>query len=140
MDTPPTPIRRAVVTRFASVSAGNSHGMSDPLPSGETGRLRDPAELPRPVMWPDPKPGEQPVPIHGRDEGGPQEEVAKRRLPMAWAGIGTLVVALVTLGVAVGRQSSILLGIGLVLVGVGGTLAIKARIMDGATVGQSMKE
>jgi hypothetical protein len=114
--------------------------MSDRLPSGETGQLRDPAELPRPVLWPDPPSGEQPVPIHGRDEGGPQEEIAQRRLPMAWAGVGTMVVALVILGLAVGRQSLVLLAIGLVLGTIGGGLALKSRILDGATVGQSVKD
>jgi hypothetical protein len=114
--------------------------MSDALPSGETGRLRDPSELPRPVMWPEPPPGAQPVPIHGRDQGGPEEEVAKRREPMAWAGIALLVAAAVVLGFCVGRQSVILLAIGVALAAVGGTLALKARIMDGATVGQSVSE
>lgn len=114
--------------------------MSDTLPSGESGRLRDPSELPHPVMWPEPPRGAQPVPISGRDKGGPEEEIAKRREPMAWAGIAALVVAVVLLGFAVGRQSLILLAIGVVLGAVGGVLALKARIMDGATVGQSVSE
>jgi hypothetical protein len=119
---------------------GKNAVMSDTLPSGETGRLRDPSELPRPVMWPDPAPGQQPLPIHGRDKGGPEEEIAKRREPMAWAGIGLLVAAAVVLGFCVARQSLILLAIGLVLAAIGGTLALKARIMDGATVGQGVSE
>jgi hypothetical protein len=114
--------------------------MSDTLPSGETGRLRDPSELPAPVMWPEPSRGEQPVPIHGRDEGSPKEEIAQRRLPLAWTGVGLMIVALVVLGFSVGRQSPILLAIGLVIGAIGGAIALKSRIMDGATVGQSVKE
>jgi predicted anti-sigma-YlaC factor YlaD len=114
--------------------------MSRELPSGETGVPADPADLPRPVLWPRPAPGAQPVPMHGRDEGGEEEEIAKRRLPMAWAGIAILCVAVVTLGLAVGRQSWILTGVGLALGAVGGGLALKSRIMEAATVGQSVKD
>jgi hypothetical protein len=114
--------------------------MSDELPSGEHGTLRDPAELPRPVLWPKPAAGEQPVPMHGREEGGPEEEIAKRRLPLAWTAIGILVVTAIVLGVAVGRHSLILLGIGVVLGVIGGGLALKSRIMEAATVGQSVKD
>jgi hypothetical protein len=114
--------------------------MSDELPSGEHGTLRDPAQLPKPVLWPKPAPGEQPVPMHGREEGGPEEEIAKQRLPLAWTAIGILVVAVVLLGVAVGRHSLILLGIGVAIGAIGGALALKSRIMEAATVGQSAKD
>jgi hypothetical protein len=114
--------------------------MSDELPSGEHGTLRDPSQLPKPVLWPEPAPGEQPVPMHGREQGGPEEEIAKRRLPLAWTAIGILVVAVVLLGVAVGRHSLILLGTGVVIGVIGGALALKSRIMEAATVGQSAKD
>jgi hypothetical protein len=114
--------------------------MSEKLPSGETGALRDPAELPRPVMWSKPAPGAQPVPISGREEKGEKEEIAERRLPFAWAGIGVLVVAVIVLGFAVGAQSRLLLVLGLVLGAVGGGIVLKSRLMDAATVGQSAKE
>jgi hypothetical protein len=113
--------------------------MSEQLPSGETGTLGDPADLPRPVMWSKPTAGAQPVPIHGRDEGSEKEKIAERRLPYAWAGIVTCIVAVVCLGLAVGRQSWILAVLGLVLGAIGGIVVLKSRLMDAATVGQSVK-
>jgi hypothetical protein len=114
--------------------------MNEKLPSGETGTLRDPAELPRPAMWSKPAPGHQPVAMTGREEGGEKEEIARRRLPLAWTGIGVLVLAAVILGFAVGRQSWILVVTGVALAIVGGSLTLKSRLMDAATVGQSVKE
>jgi hypothetical protein len=114
--------------------------MSDKLPSGETGTLRDPADLPRPALWSKPAPGQQPVPISGREEGGEKEEIAHRRLPLGWAGIGVLVVAAIVLGFAVGKQSWLLVAIGVALAALGGSLVLKSRLMDAATVGQSVKD
>lgn len=113
--------------------------MSERLPSGETGTLGDPADLPRPVMWAKPTPGAQPVPISGRDEGSEKEKIAERRLPLAWAGIGICVVAVICLGLAAGRQSWILAVVGLVLGGIAGAVVLKSRLMDAATVGTSAK-
>lgn len=114
--------------------------MSDELPSGETGKLRDPSELPHPVLWPEPSPGAAPVPMHGRDRGGELEQVARRRLPLAWAGIGTMLVAAVILGFAIGRHSWILAAIGLVVGALGGAMTLWSRIMDAATIGQSVRD
>jgi hypothetical protein len=114
--------------------------MTDELPSGEHGTLHDPSELPKPVLWPDPVPGEQPVAMHGREQGGPEEQIARRRLPLAWTAIGVLVVAVIVLGVAVGRHSLILVATGVAIGSVGAGLALKSRIMEAATIGQSAKE
>jgi hypothetical protein len=113
--------------------------MSEKLPSGETGTLGDPADLPRPEMWSKPTAGAQPVPIHGRDTGGEREKIAERRLPMAWAGIAACVAAAILLGLAVGRLSWLFAIAGLVLGTVGGLVVLKSRLMDAATVGQSDK-
>lgn len=114
--------------------------MTDKLPSGEKGTLRDPSQLPRPQMWPEPPVGQQPLPISGRTEPGEKEAVAHRRLPIAWLGIGLMSLAAVILGVAVGRQSWILAVVGVVIGATGGGLALASRIMDAATVGQSVKD
>lgn len=114
--------------------------MAEELPSGEQGTLRDPADLPRPVLWPAPPAGAQPVQVHARDKGGPEEEVAKRRLPLAWTGIALMVVAVVLLGFAVGVQSWVLGVLGLAVGAIGAAAALKSKIMEAATVGQSVKD
>jgi hypothetical protein len=114
--------------------------MTEQLPSGERGTLRDPADLPRPALWPAPPSGAQPVPVHGRDKGGPQEEVAQRRLPLAWTGIALMLVGVVLLGFAVGAQSWVLAVLGIAVGAVGAGAALKSRIMEAATVGQSVKD
>lgn len=114
--------------------------MSDELPSGETGILRDPAELPRPVLWPTPTAGNQPIPVRGREERGEKEDLAHRRLPLAWTGIGILLATVVLLGLAVARLSWLLAIAGLVLGAIGAAVTLHSRIMDAATVGQSVKD
>jgi hypothetical protein len=110
------------------------------LPSGETAALHDPAELPRPRLWPKPPPGHQPVPVSGREGPDEAEQVAHRRLPVAWAAIGIMIVAVVVLGLAVGRQSWVLSATGLGVGALGAGLALWSRIMEAATVGQSPKD
>ena len=114
--------------------------MSEQLPSGESGTLHDPAELPRPAMWSKPSPGAQPVGISGRVTKGEKERIAERRLPLGWAGIAGSVVAVILLGVAVAAQSRLLLVVGLVLGAVGAAAVLRSRLMDAATVGQSVKD
>lgn len=119
---------------------GHTRCRSEKLPSGETGNLRDPSELPRPALWPKPTPGAQPVPISGRDEGSEKEQIAKQRLPLARVGIGICVVAAIVLGVAVGRQSRLLALLGVITGAIGGGIVLKSRLMDAATIGQSVKD
>jgi hypothetical protein len=114
--------------------------MSEQLPSGERGVLSDPADLPRPALWPEPPRGAQPVPVHGRDKGGPEEEIAQRRLPLAWTGVGLLVLALVVVGLAIVAQSWWLVAVGVVVGAVGAACTLKSRILEAATVGQSVKD
>ena len=114
--------------------------MSEKLPSGEKGTLSDPSQLPRPELWPEPPAGQQPLPVSGRQEPGEKEEIAHRRLPIAWTGIALMSLAAILLGVAVGRQSWLLAVVGVLIGAVGGGLALASRIMDAATVGQSVKD
>jgi hypothetical protein len=114
--------------------------MSEELPSGETGFLRDPAELPRPALWPKPEAGTQPVPVHGREQRGQKEEVAERRLPFAWAGVALLIASVLILGLAVARLSWLLAIAGLVVGAAGAGVTLYSRIMDAATIGQSVKD
>jgi len=71
-----------------------------------------------------------------------QREGADRQaaLPLARVGIGICVVAAIVLGVAVGRQSWLLALLGVITGAIGGGIVLKSRLMDAATIGQSVKD
>ena len=57
------------------------------LDSGESGRPADPASLPRPALWPEPAPGQAPVPVRGRE--GENAE-AQAHVRSAYVGVALL--------------------------------------------------
>jgi hypothetical protein len=111
--------------------------MSEELPSGEKGTPGDPAQLPRPEMWPEPPAGQQPRPITGRAEPGEADAIAHRRLPIAWLGVAVLCAAAILLGLAVAMQTWLLAVIGVLVGAVGAGLTLASRIMEAATIGQN---
>ena len=107
-------------------------GMTDNLESGERGSLRDPAGLPRPALWPAPPAGAQPAPVTGRETGS--DEDARSRFRAAYLAVGLMCAGLILLAVAAISQLWWVAAAGVVVGAVGAIRAIKARILQAATV------
>lgn len=106
--------------------------MTDNLESGERGSLRDPAELPRPALWPAPPAGAQPAPVTGREMGS--DEDARSRFGAAYLAVGLMCAGLLLLAVAAISRLWWIAVVGLVVGAAGSALAIKSRILAAATV------
>ncbi len=108
--------------------------------NGESRTGRDPAALPRPVLWPIPEPGQQP----SGDPAGKAGQLGAGGEPQArgpaWVAVGLMILStcLGTLAlIAKGWPGWAVAGIvGLV----GALLAWKAQIMQDATEGQSPED
>ncbi|MFN2524271.1 MAG: DUF4337 family protein [Mycobacteriales bacterium] len=108
------------------------------LESGESGRVVDPSQLARPAMWPEPPPGQAPVPIRGRAEEPEKAKDAQSKEKRAYAAVAMMAAALVLLAVmAITRRWEIAF-VALPLGGAGVLLAMKAHVMEDATVGEDV--
>jgi len=98
----------------------------------------DPADLPRPALWPAPSPGSQPVgaPRRQGDEAAHAQAV-RSRLSLAWTGVGLMILGAVLLGLAVIVRELWPLVAGLVIGAAGGVVALKAGIMNDVSEGES---
>jgi hypothetical protein len=104
--------------------------------SGESGRQADPASLPRPALWPEPAPGEQPVAVRGKAD---ENADARAHVKEAYVGVALMVLGLVLLAVAAVVRSWLPAGAGLLAGGAGAVVALRARVMDAATVGEEVR-
>ena len=106
------------------------------LDSGESGRPVDPASLPRPALWAEPKPGEQPVAVRGKAD---ENADARAHVTQAYVGVGLMCLGLVLLAVAAVVRAWPPAVLGLVVGAVGVAVALRARVMEAATVGEEVR-
>lgn len=94
----------------------------------------DPSTLPRPVLFADPRPGEQPQAFRGlAEESSPKRPSAKP----AFAAVAVMIVGAVMIGFALITTRWSLLVIGLAVGAVGAVLARRAHIMQDVSVTDS---
>lgn len=108
------------------------------LESGESGQVADPSQLARPVMWPEPPKGQAPVAIHGRQGEPDKAEDAQSKKGQAYAAVGMMCAALVLLAVMAITRAWWIAVVALPLGGAGALLAVKAHILEDATVGEDV--
>jgi len=98
----------------------------------------DPADLPRPALWPQPPSGSQPLGVPSRQgDEADRVQAGRSRLRQAWTGVGLMVLGAVLLGVAVIVRELWPLVAGLVVGAAGAAVAFRARIMDDVSDGDS---
>lgn len=96
--------------------------------------MTDPSTLPRPVLFADPRPGEQPQAVRGlAEESSPKRSSAKP----AFVAVALMVVGVVLVGVSLITTRWSLLIIGFALGAVGAVLARRAHIMQDVSVTDS---
>lgn len=105
---------------------------------GANAAMPSASALPRPALWPQPRPGEQPTAFRGRaDAGHTGEAAARRKLPLAWTAVAGIIVAAVLLGLSLVLHNLGLGVAGAVLGLLGAALARKVRILADVSTGQS---
>lgn len=90
-----------------------------------------------PVLWPEPVPGQQPQPYTHVAHAAHSEADARRRMPLAWAAVATLIAAAVLLGAAVVLRSWAI-ALGAVALGTcGAFVAARSHILADVSISQS---
>ncbi|MCU1692711.1 MAG: hypothetical protein JWM64_1802 [Frankiales bacterium] len=109
------------------------------LPDSGDGRPPpSPDALPHPALWSDARPGQRPFAYDGAAEDDAEVPPRTRgRLAVTWAAVLTMIAAAVVVGFGVALPSLVLVAVGVVLGLAGAITALKARVLDAVSVGQS---
>lgn len=94
-------------------------------------------QRPVPVLWPEPAPGQRPRAFTHVAEARHSETAARRKLPLAWAAVATLIVAALVLGAAVLLLSWPIAAAGIALGVFGSVVAVRSHILADVSLGQS---
>ncbi len=106
--------------------------------SGDGLRPPAPADLPRPALWAEPRPGAAPAAFRGsaeRDADIPER--TRGRWALIWSAVAAIAVGAAILGLSLVEGSLPLAVTGLVAVVVGGAVAVRAGILTTVSIGQS---
>ena len=97
----------------------------------------DPSSSPltQPVLWPEPGPDGVPRPYTRRAEPDAPPPDRRRQL-LAWTAVGVIIAGVIVLAFALVLHSWAVTGVGLLLAGGGGVVAIRARILTDVSVSQ----
>ncbi len=109
------------------------------LPASGDGRPPpSPDALPHPALWSDAQPGRAAAAYDGKAEDGADVPQRTRgRLLVTWGAVLTMVVGAVLVGLGVALPSVPLAGLGVVVGLVGAAVALKAKVLDAVSVGDS---
>ena len=127
-----TSTKVSLLTGVTALAAGRLRRR--PAASPATGRVVDPASLPRPKLYAEPRPGQQPVAFSGLEE---QESNAGPGSVPAFVAVAVMILGVVLVAAFVLTMSWPLLAAGLVVGAIGVVLALKARIMQDVSVTDS---
>lgn len=116
-----------------------SASAASPLPdSGDGLPPPRPDALPHPALWSDAAPGRPARAYEGAAEDDAEVPPRTRgRLLVTWAAVVAMIVGAVVVGIAFVTRSPVLAGAGVLLGLAGLVVALKARVLDAVSVGQS---